>query len=258
MQKNDTAVIEITDIGVGGEGIGKLDGYTLFVKDAVIGDRVEVKVIKAKKNYGYGRLMRVIDPSLHRVEPRCRFARQCGGCQIQEMSYERQLEFKQKKVYDDLVRIGDFDPELIGRVMEPIVGMDDPFGYRNKAQFPFGTDREGNPVTGFYAGRTHDIIANTDCALGVPVNREILEIILAFMKKYQIPSYNEKTGDGLIRHALIRYGFVTKEIMVCLVINGSTIPHADELIRRLQAIPGTIGVSVSENTRRDNVIMGET
>ena len=258
MQKNDTAVIEITDIGVGGEGIGKLDGYTLFVKDAVIGDRVEVKVIKAKKNYGYGRLMRVIDPSPHRVEPRCRFARQCGGCQIQEMSYERQLEFKQKKVYDDLVRIGDFDPELIGRVMEPVVGMDDPFGYRNKAQFPFGTDREGNPVTGFYAGRTHDIIANTDCALGVPENREILEIILAFMKKYQIPSYNEKTGDGLIRHALIRYGFVTKEIMVCLIINGSGIPHADELIRQLQAIPGMTGVSVSENTRRDNVIMGET
>ena len=258
MQKNDTAVIEITDIGVGGEGIGKLDGYTLFVKDAVIGDRVEVKVIKAKKNYGYGRLMRVIDPSPHRVEPRCRFARQCGGCQIQEMSYERQLEFKQKKVYDDLVRIGDFAPELIGRVMEPVVGMDDPFGYRNKAQFPFGTDREGNPVTGFYAGRTHDIIANTDCALGVPVNRDILEIILAFMKKYQIPSYNEKTGDGLIRHALIRYGFVTKEIMVCLVINGSAIPHADELIRQLQAIPGMTGVSVSENTRRDNVIMGET
>ncbi|HIV41798.1 MAG TPA: 23S rRNA (uracil(1939)-C(5))-methyltransferase RlmD [Candidatus Mediterraneibacter guildfordensis] len=258
MQKNDTAVIEITDIGVGGEGIGKLDGYTLFVKDAVIGDRVEVKVIKAKKNYGYGRLMRVIDPSPHRVEPRCRFARQCGGCQIQEMSYERQLEFKQKKVYDDLVRIGDFAPELIGRVMEPVVGMDDPFGYRNKAQFPFGTDREGNPVTGFYAGRTHDIIANTDCALGVPENREILEIILAFMKKYQIPSYNEKTGDGLIRHALIRYGFVTKEIMVCLIINGSGIPHADELIRQLQAIPGMTGVSVSENTRRDNVIMGET
>ena len=238
MQKNDTAVIEITDIGVGGEGIGKLGGYTLFVKDAVIGDRVEVKVIKAKKNYGYGRLMRVIAPSPHRVEPRCRFARQCGGCQIQEMSYERQLEFKQKKVYDDLVRIGDFEPELIGRVMEPVVGMDDPFGYRNKAQFPFGTDREGNPVTGFYAGRTHDIIANTDCALGVPMNREILEIILAFMKKYRIPSYNEKTGDGLIRHALIRYGFVTKEIMVCLVINGSTVPHADELIRQLQAIPG--------------------
>ena len=166
MRKNETAVIEITDIGVGGEGIGKLDGYTLFVKDAVIGDRAEVKVIKAKKNYGYARLMRVIEPSPDRVEPRCRFARQCGGCQIQEMSYEKQLAFKQKKVRDDLVRIGGFDPELVERVMDPVIGMEDPFGYRNKAQFPFGTDKEGSPVTGFYAGRTHDIIANTDCILG--------------------------------------------------------------------------------------------
>ena len=118
MQKNDTAVIEITDIGVGGEGIGKLDGYTLFIKDAVIGDRVEGKSYKGEEKLR----IRTADAG-HRsvpapVEPRCRFARQCGGCQIQEMSYERQLEFKQKKVYDDLVRIGDFDPELIGRVME--------------------------------------------------------------------------------------------------------------------------------------------
>lgn len=258
MQKNDTAIIEITDIGVGGEGIGKLDGYTLFVKDAVIGDKAEIKVIKAKKNYGYGRLMRVIGPSQDRVEPRCRFARQCGGCQIQEMSYERQLEFKQKKVQDNLVRIGEFDPELIEQVMEPAIGMEEPFGYRNKAQFPFGTDKEGNPVVGFYAGRTHDIIANTDCALGVPVNRNILEIILAFMKKYHIFSYDEKTGKGLIRHALIRYGFTTKEIMVCLVINGKKIPHAEDLIRQLKEIPGMTSISVSENTRRNNVIMGDT
>ena len=257
MRKNETAVIEITDIGVGGEGIGKLDGYTLFVKDAVIGDRAEVKVIKAKKNYGYARLMRVIEPSPDRVEPRCRFARQCGGCQIQEMSYEKQLAFKQKKVRDDLVRIGGFDPELVERVMDPVIGMEDPFGYRNKAQFPFGTDKEGSPVTGFYAGRTHDIIANTDCILGVPVNQEILEIILAFMKKYRIPSYDEKSGKGLVRHVLIRYGFKTKEIMVCLVINGTDIPHADELIRKLRELPGMTSISFSENTNRNNVIMGE-
>lgn len=257
MRKNETAVIEITDIGVGGEGIGKLDGYTLFVKDAVIGDRAEVKVIKAKKNYGYARLMRVIEPSPDRVEPRCRFARQCGGCQIQEMSYEKQLAFKQKKVRDDLVRIGGFDPELVERVMDPVIGMEDPFGYRNKAQFPFGTDKEGSPVTGFYAGRTHDIIANTDCILGVPVNQEILEIILAFMKKYRIPSYDEKSGKGLVRHVLIRYGFKTKEIMVCLVINGTDIPHADELIRKLRELPGMTSISFSENTNRNNVIMGD-
>ena len=258
MQKNDIVTADIEDIGVNGEGIGKVDGYTLFIKDAVIGDRVEAKVMKAKKNYGYARLMKILEPSEARVQPRCAFARKCGGCQIQEMSYEQQLAFKEKKVRGNLERIGGFAPELLDRVTDPAVGMDEPFGYRNKAQFPFGTDREGNPVTGFYAGRTHDIIANTDCALGVPVNREILEIILAFMKEYRIPSYDERTGQGLLRHVLIRYGFTTKEIMVCFVVNGSSIPHVDELIRRLCGIDGMTSITLSPNTRQTNVIMGDS
>ena len=258
MQKNDTAVVEITDIGVNGEGIGKVDGYTLFIKDAVIGDTVEAKVMKAKKNYGYARLMKVLEASPDRVTPRCAFARKCGGCQIQEMSYERQLAFKAQKVRGSLERIGGFSPELLDRVMEPALGMDEPFGYRNKAQFPFGTDKEGNPVTGFYAGRTHDIIANTECALGVPVNREILEIILDFMKKNQIPSYDEKTGKGLIRHTLIRYGFTTREIMVCLVLNGRELPHAEELVSELEKIPGMTSITLSPNMRQTNVIMGDS
>ena len=219
MQKNDTVIVKIEDIGVTGEGIGKVDGYTLFIKDAVIGDVVEAKVMKAKKNYGYARLIRVVTPSKYRVEPKCRFARKCGGCQIQEMSYEQQLIFKQKKVYDNLERIGGFATEHLEKTMEPIVGMKEPFYYRNKAQFPFGTDKNGNLVTGFYAGRTHDIIANTDCALGVAVNREILELILDFMEKHRISPYDEKTGSGLLRHVLIRFGFATKEIMVCFVVN---------------------------------------
>ena len=258
MQKNDIVTADIEDIGVNGEGIGKVDGYTLFIKDAVIGDRVEAKVMKAKKNYGYARLMKILEPSEARVQPRCAFARKCGGCQIQEMSYEQQLAFKERKVRGNLERIGGFAPELLDRVTDPAVGMDEPFGYRNKAQFPFGTDREGNPVTGFYAGRTHDIIANTDCELGVPVNREILEIILAFMKEYGIPSYDERTGQGLLRHVLIRYGFTTKEIMVCFVVNGSSIPHADELIRKLCGIEGMTSITLSPNTRQTNVIMGDS
>lgn len=267
MQKNEVAIVTIEDIGVNGEGIGKVDGYTLFIKDAVIGDVAEVKVMKAKKNYGYARLMQVITPSEYRVEPQCNFARKCGGCQIQEMSYEQQLVFKQKKVRDNLERIGGFSPELLDETMEPIVGMQEPFCYRNKAQFPFGTDKDGNPITGFYAGRTHDIIANTDCALGVPVNREILEIILQFMKKYQIPSYDEKTGEGLIRHVLIRYGFTTKEIMVCLVINRAEekmhaqkewIPHQNALVEMLTAVKGMTSITVSPNPNRTNVIMGDS
>ena len=258
MNKNDIVTVEITDIGVSGEGIGHVDGYTLFIKDAVIGDVVEAKVMKAKKNYGYARLMKVITPSEYRVEPKCAFARRCGGCQIQEMSYDRQLVFKDQKIRGNLERIGGFTKEQIEAVMQPVVGMEHPFSYRNKAQFPFGTDKEGNPITGFYAGRTHDIIANTDCALGVDQNREILEIILQYMRENKIKSYDEKTGKGLIRHALIRYGFKTKEIVVCLVVNGKKLPKAERLIEKLIQIEGMTSITISPNTRRDNVIMGDS
>ena len=258
MNKNDIVTVEITDIGVSGEGIGHVDGYTLFIKDAVIGDVVEAKVMKAKKNYGYARLMKVITPSEYRVEPKCAFARRCGGCQIQEMSYDRQLVFKDQKIRGNLERIGGFTKDRIDTVMQPVVGMEHPFGYRNKAQFPFGTDKEGNPITGFYAGRTHDIIANTDCALGVEQNKEILEIILQYMRENKIKSYDEKTGKGLIRHALIRYGFKTKEIMVCLVVNGKKLPKAERLIEKLIQIEGMTSITISPNTRRDNIIMGDS
>ena len=258
MNKNDIVTVEITDIGVSGEGIGHVDGYTLFIKDAVIGDVVEAKVMKAKKNYGYARLMKVITPSEYRVEPKCAFARRCGGCQIQEMSYDRQLVFKDQKIRGNLERIGGFTKDQIDTVMQPVVGMEHPFGYRNKAQFPFGMDKEGNPITGFYAGRTHDIIANTDCALGVEQNKEILEIILQYMRENKIKSYDEKTGKGLIRHALIRYGFKTKEIMVCLVVNGKKLPKAERLIEKLIQIEGMTSITISPNTRRDNVIMGDS
>lgn len=258
MQKNETAVIEITDIGISGEGIGKKDGYILFVKDTVIGDVVEVKVMKAKKNYGYAKLMKILTPSPDRVNAKCPCARQCGGCQIQEMSYACQLKFKEQKVRGNLERIGGFMPQLIDSVMEPVIGMENPFGYRNKAQFPFGTDKAGNPVTGFYAGRTHDIIPNTDCILGQPVNKDVLEIILDFMKKYNIPSYDEKSGTGLIRHVLIRTGFTTEEVMVCLVVNGKNIPYKTELTDSLKKVPGMTSITMSINETRSNVIMGDS
>ena len=263
MQKNEIVKVKIEDIGVGGEGIGKVDGYTLFIKDAIIGDVVEAKVMKAKKNYGYARLMNVLTPSKDRVEePVCPMARKCGGCQIQEMKYPAQLAFKESKVRGNLERIGEVPGELLDQIMHPAVGMDgegmQPFRYRNKAQFPIGTDKDGRVIAGFYAGRTHDIIANTDCALGVEQNKEILEIILQYMRENKIKSYDEKTGKGLIRHALIRYGFKTKEIMVCLVVNGKKLPKAERLIEKLIQIEGMTSITISPNTRRDNVIMGDS
>ena len=256
-KKNDVVTIEITDMGVDGEGIGKVEGYTLFVKDAVIGDVAEVKVMKAKKNYGYARLMKLVNPSPDRVEPVCSVARQCGGCQIQALSYEKQLEFKNNKVRGNLIRIGGFEETFIDSIMEPIGGMTEPFHYRNKAQYPVGTDKEGNLIAGFYAGRTHQIISNLDCALGDVVNKKILEIILAFMKKWGLTAYDEETGKGLVRHILIRKGFTTKEIMVCLVINGNKLPHSDELAKVLAEIPGMTSITYSINKENTNVIMGK-
>ena len=280
-QKNDILTVTIEDMGTEGEGIGKVDGFTLFVKDAVIGDTVEVKIMKSKAHYAYARLEKVLQPSPFRAQPKCAYHRQCGGCQIQALSYDKQLEFKQGKIRNNLVRIGGFDEGFIDSIMEPIIGMEEPFHYRNKAQYPVGTDKDGNPVTGFYAGHTHSIIPNTDCALGVGENREILEIILDYMKEYKVPAYDEETGKGLVRHVLIRKGFTSGEIMVCLVINyrgnanrrkGITgaertvnerdvvpefLPKQKELLTRLLQIPGMTSISVSIHTEKTNVIMGK-
>ncbi len=264
-RKNDIVTVSIEDIGNDGEGIGKTNGYTLFVKDAVLGDTVEARITKCKKNYGYARVEKVLKPSSFRVEPKCALHKRCGGCQIQTMDYAQQLAFKQNKVKNHLVRIGGFEEEKIDTVMEPIVGMEEPWHYRNKAQFPVGYDREGKLVTGFYAGRTHDIIANTDCALGAAENQKILEAILDYMKENRVTAYREKEGTGLVRHVLIRTGFCSGEIMVCLVINGRKLPAEERLIERLRNLSvedamqnrRIASISVSVNTERTNVIMGK-
>ena len=252
-RKNDLVTLEIEDCGIDGEGIGKADGFTVFVKDAVIGDTVRAKIMKAKKNYGYGRLEEIITPSPDRVEPKCQFARQCGGCQLQALSYEKQLEFKTSKVRGHLERIGGFTDIP----MEKILGMDRPFHYRNKAQFPVGKSKDGRIITGFYAGRTHSIIENRDCALGVTRNKEVLDRVIAHMEKFHIQPYDENTGKGLVRHVLIRYGFFTDEMMVCLIINGEKLPGEEALVKSLRQIPETVSVMVNVNKKRNNVILGE-
>ncbi len=257
MKKNDKITVKIEDIGVNGEGIGKADGYTLFVKDAIPGDTVEAVITKPKKNYAYAKMIRIVTPSKERVPAKCPVARQCGGCQLQELSYEAQLAFKAKKVAENLVRIGGFAPEMVERVLQPVCGMDEPFYYRNKAQFPIGTDKNGKVVIGFYAGRTHQIIPNMECALGVPVNQEILQIIVDYMNENHISSYNEETKVGLVRHILIRYGFTTGEIMVCLVVNGDNLPYSEKLVDNLAKIQGMTSITYSVNRENTNVIMGK-
>ena len=255
MEKNQEFTVSIEDMSEDGAGIGKLDGYIWFIKDAVIGDVVRARAMKMKKNYGFARLMEILTLSEARVEPKCPVARQCGGCQLQAMSYEEQLKFKERKVKNHLLRIGKFKENEIH--MLPIMGMKEPWRYRNKAQFPFGLDKNGNIVAGFYAGRTHDIIECEDCLLGVEENKDILGIIKGFMRVHGIRPYDETTHKGLVRHALIRKGFQSGEIMVCLVINGKDIPAKEQLVEELCQVKGMTSISYSINQEKTNVIMGK-
>lgn len=275
MKKNDRFILDIEDMGENGEGIGRLDGYIWFVKDAVIGDRIEASAMKMKKNFGFARLVRVIEPSACRVEEKCPVARRCGGCQMQAVAYEEQLRFKERKVYNNLKRIGGLSglllPEEKGQEnlegtekkreetvrMEPIIGMEEPWRYRNKAQFPFGRDKDGRIIAGFYAGRTHCIVENEDCLLGVEENREILDIIRNFMNEYKIEPYNEELHRGLVRHVLIRKGFRTGELMVCLILNGTELPKKEILVERLLRIAGMTSISFNINREKTNVILGK-
>ena len=253
MKKNDSIELKIEDMGVDGEGIGKYEGMTFFVKDAVIGDTIRAGIT----NYGYARVQEILEPSPYRVQPECPLYARCGGCQIQAMDYGQQLCYKQKKVRNNLIRIGGFAPERIDSVMEEIVGMEQPYRYRNKAQFPIGVNKDGQPVAGFYAARTHNIIPVEDCKLGVTQNEQILGTVLSYMRENGVRPYDETTGKGLVRHVLIRYGFTSKELMVCLVINGETLPQEKKLVDALCKIEGMTSISVNINRKNTNVILGE-
>ena len=252
MRKDDLITVTIEDLSSEGLGVGHYDGMAFFIKDTVIGDVAEAKIMKLKKTYGYARLTSLITPSPDRIAARCPVARQCGGCQIQAMSYPAQLRFKEAKVRNNLVRIGKFEHPP----MEPIIGMEEPFRYRNKAQFPVGMSKDGRIIAGFYAGRTHAIIECEDCLLGVEENRVILDLVLEHMKEYHIRPYEELTGKGLVRHVMIRKGFATGAVMVCLIVNGDSLPHADALVERLRTIRGMASITLNINREQTNVIMG--
>ena len=252
MRKDDLITVTIEDLSSEGLGVGHYDGMAFFIKDTVIGDVAEAKIMKLKKTYGYARLTRLITLSPDRIKARCPVARQCGGCQIQAMSYPAQLRFKEAKVRNNLIRIGKFEHPP----MEPIISMEEPFRYRNKAQFPVGMSKDGRIIAGFYAGRTHAIIECEDCLLGVEENRVILDLVLEYMKEYHISPYEELTGKGLVRHVMIRKGFATGEMMVCLIVNGDSLPHVDALVERLRTIQGMASITLNINREQTNVIMG--
>ena len=258
-RKNEEIELTITDLGSEGEGIGRTGAFLWFVRDAMPGDRILALVMKTKKNYGYARLLKVLSPGPDRAAPACPVARACGGCTLQALSYEAQLAFKERKVRENLRRIGGFPEELLDAVSRPVIGMEHPFRYRNKAQFPVGTGKDGRPAAGFYAGRTHSIIPCEDCLIGTEENGPILKTVLSWMEEHGIAPYREEDGSGFVRHVLIRKGFASGEIMVCLVTNGEMDSFSEALhilADTLARFPGVVTVVQNINHERTNVILG--
>lgn len=257
LKKNTQVQMSILDMSETGEGIGKVQGYTVFVKDAVTGDVIEAGMTRIGKNYGYARVIQVLRPSPYRVTPVCAVAAACGGCQLQALSYEQQLQFKQQKVRGHMDRIAHL-PEV---PVLPVKGIMDGEGYhyRNKAQFPVQRGKDGRIRIGFYAGRTHDIIETDTCYLGHPVNEQILEIIRKFMEDYKINPYDEVHHTGCVRHIMIRTADATGEILVCLILkeNSLSATETEALAARLRVISGMTSISLNLNPDKTNVIMGK-
>ena len=244
--------ITIEDLGHNGEGIGRVDGFTVFVDGGIPGDLVLAKIQTLKKNYAVGEILEIIDSSSDRIEPVCSLSSICGGCQIMHMDYKAQLEMKRKRVKENIQRIGKIDT-----IVHPTIGMDNPYAYRNKAQIPVGIV-DGKSILGFYKRGSHDIVGTDNCHIQSPINTEVIQIIKKYIDDNKVSVYNEKTRKGLIRHIVTKVGFTTGEVMVVIITNGSELPYKEELISALKnSISGLKSVIHNINDKNTNVIFGK-
>lgn len=277
----DIVAAEISGLGHAGEGVGRVEGFAVFIPDALPGDVVRARITEVKKNYARADLLEVVTSSPERVAGRCPVHRECGGCQLQHMAYGAQLNWKRQRVVDALERIGGFTVVAVGggvqdagedspgvpgdpdadaarqavRVL-PTLGMEDPWHYRNKAQYPVGMSN-GRVVMGFFARGTHEIVESPECYIEHPVNTRVMKVSARILEALGISVYDERTGRGVVRHVLSRVSFATGEAMVVLVTNGRELPRRDEFIAQLTAaVPEVVSISQNVNTAFTNVILG--
>ncbi|MDX8046821.1 23S rRNA (uracil(1939)-C(5))-methyltransferase RlmD [Gracilibacillus sp. S3-1-1] len=254
VQKNQTIELTFEDITHEGDGVGKIDGYPLFVPYGLPGEKAEVKVVKVKKNFGFGRLIKVTEESEHRVTPPCDVFYQCGGCQLQHMSYEMQMDMKRNQVQNALKKIGHIDQVPV----HPTIGMDDPWRYRNKVQIPVQS-KDGKLITGFYRKRSHEIIDDMDhCIITDEVNDRMVEAVRANADRLGIPAYDEKNHRGILRHIMVRSGQATNQTMIVLVTRKEKVHGLDQLIKEItEANPHVKSIVQNINPDRTNVILGK-
>ena len=253
IDKNKEYIIKIENYGHEGEGVGKINNFTVFVKEALKGETVKIKLIKITKTYGVGKLLEVMIPSKYRETPICPIYKRCGGCNLQHISYAEQLDFKTQRVKDVMERIGKLKDVKIHNT----IGMKLPYNYRNKVQLPVGID-DNKIAVGFYAPRTHDIIDMDKCYIQSPIGDKVVKIVKTWMKVNKIKPYNEESHSGIVRHIMIREGFKTKEVMVVIVTNGAKLPNSKALIEALREnIDNLKSVIQNINTEKTNVILGD-
>ena len=253
LQKNQEYIVDIIDNGFEGEGIAKIDGFTIFIPGAIKGEKVRILIVKVLSSHAFGKLLEILDASKYRQEADCSTYKRCGGCNLRHIKYEETLKMKQNAV-QSLV-----NKTLKNKLqVQETIGMDNPYHYRNKAQYPVGMDKNGEPVIGVFANRTHEVIPIENCLIQNPKSEEIAKFILNFIKKEHISIYNEETRKGLFRHIVIKVGIKTGKIMCILVINGKTIPKEEILIKNLvENFPQIKTIVKNINTKNTNVILGQ-
>ena len=253
LSKSKTYRVDITGLTHEGQGVGKIDGLVVFVDASLPGETVEVKIVKQTKSYATGDLITVVKPSPKRVEPFCPVFGKCGGCAVQHMSYEAQLEFKKDTVEQSLKRLGGLE----NLEVHDTIGMERPYGYRNKVQYPVGSEG-GEVKIGFYENRSHNIIDSSCCDIQPEESNGIRDIVRGFCKGAGISIYDEKTGKGLLRHVMVRKGFKTNELMAVLVINGQKLPNSGQLVETLcRKYENIKSIMLNINTRNTNIILGD-
>lgn len=252
VKKNKEYLVEIIDQGFEGEGIAKIEGFTIFIEGAIKGEKCRILIVKVTSSHAFGKLVEILEKSKYRVEPDCATYKRCGGCNLRHIDYEETLNIKQNTV-QNLV-----NKTLNNKIkVEMTVGMGNPYNYRNKAQYPVGFDKSGEPVMGVYAKRTHEIIPMRNCMIQNPVSEKIANVVLGFFIKNNIPIYNEKNGEGLLRHIVIKVGIKTHEIMCILVLNKKELKKEKELIKVLiREFPEIKTIVKNYNMKNTNVILG--
>lgn len=253
LKKNDVIHLNITSAAAEGSGVGKTeDGMAVFVPLSAVGDRLEVRILKVKKSYAFGRIERILSPAAARITPDCPHFAQCGGCVWRHISYEEECRVKQQRVQDAVARIGGIDAPV-----KPIIASERVLRYRNKAQLPVGTGKNGKPVMGFFAFHSHRIIDCADCALQPACFADVMRITREFLAQTDNDIYDEQTGKGRLRHLYMRLGEVTNELMVCYVVNGNGLKQEDLLVRMLrEGLPNLKTVLINSNREKTNVILG--